>query len=457
MGGGYSARIARFLAATAGLAVSLALVPAASAARFEFLRAWGTEGNAPGQFRTPDGIAVDLRGNVYVADRENNRIQKFDSNGSLIAIWGRGDGSLGLGPGEFNGPYAVATDGYGNVYVLDSRNNRVQKFSSSGRFLLMWGRGGGDGSFGVGPGELADPRGIEVERRGIVYVSDHGNNRIQAFTLDGRLLSVWGRNGGDGSAGTGPGEFDGPRSAATDRAGNVYVVEKFNHRIQKLTPQGAFVTRWGRNGGAGGGDVAIGSADGEFNLPYDAAVDSRDNVYVVDTSNTRVQRFDTSGRFLSRWGMPGIGPGQFHDPYQVAIDCRDNVYVTDERNSRVQKFGDPRAPAPRCAPRLRLSRPAWSASREAVVVRAVCDQPCGIGAAGSIRLPGGDRAGLRPARVRVGAEERATLVLRTASGAAGRVRAALRGGAGPVARVRARAAGFGGRGAARERTIGLRR
>ena len=447
------------LATLGALAVGLIAAAPASAAPFEFLRAWGSEGGAPGQFRTPDGIAVDLRGHVYVADRENNRIQKFDANGKLLAVWGRngGDGSLGVGRGEFNGPYAVATDGDGNVYVLDSRNNRVQKLTASGRFLRMWGRNGGDGSFGVGPGEFADPRGIEVDRRGTVYVSDHGNHRIQVFTVDGEFRAMWGRNGGDGSAGTGAGEFDQPRSASTDRAGNVYVVEKVNHRVQKLTPQGRPITRWGKNGGAGGGDAAIGSGQGEFNLPYDGAVDSRGRVYVVDTSNTRVQRFDTNGTFRGMWGGPGTGPGQFHDPYQVAIDCRDNVYITDEDNSRVQVFGDPAAPEPRCAPAARVRRPAWSRRRAAVIVRAKCDQPCALRASGSIALAGGARVRLAPAKERFAAEDPALLVLRPDRESAERIAAALRAGASVIARTETTASGFGGRAPVVRRQAGLRR
>lgn len=458
-GSGYSARVGRALATLGALTAALVAAAPAPAARFEFLRAWGSEGTAPGQFRAPDGIAVDLRGHVYVSDRENNRIQKFDADGKLLAVWGRngGDGSFGVGPGEFNGPYAVATDGDGNVYVLDSQNNRVQKLTASGRLLRMWGRNGGDGSYGAGPGEFADPRGIEVDRRGIVYVSDHGNHRIQVFTVDGRFRAMWGRNGGDGSAGAGPGEFDQPRSASTDRAGNVYVVEKVNHRVQKLTPTGQPITRWGKNGGAGGGDTAIGSRQGEFNLPYDGAVDSRGRVYIVDTSNTRVQVFHTNGTFRRMWGAPGTGPGQFHDPYQVAIDCRDNVYVTDEDNSRLQVFGDPTAPEPRCAPAARLRRPAWSTRRGAVILRAICDQPCTLRAEGSIVVAGGVRVRLAPATARVAAEARALLILRPDGGSAERIATALRAGGTVVARTKTTASGFGGRARAVQRQARLRR
>lgn len=266
-----------------------------------------------------------------------------------------------------------------------------------------------------------------------------------------------GRNGGDGSAGTGPGEFDQPRSASTDRAGNVYVVEKVNHRVQKLTPTGRPITRWGKNGAAGGGDAAIGSGQGEFNLPYDGAVDSRGRVYIVDTSNTRIQVFHTNGTFRRMWGTPGTGPGQFHDPYQVAIDCRDNVYVTDEDNSRVQVFGNPTAPGPRCAPAAHVQHPAWSPRRRAVIVRAECDQACTLSAEGSIILASGERVRLGSARARFAAEAPALLVLRPAGEPAKRIATALRTDAAVVARTETTASGFGGRSRAVHRQARLRR
>src|SRR4029077_8905321 len=96
---------------------------------------WGLGGTLPGQFDLPSGIATDAAGNVYVADVNNHRMQKFDALGNLILLWG----SPGSAPGLFNGPFGVAVDASGTIYVVDRGNNRMQKFTASGTFLAQWG------------------------------------------------------------------------------------------------------------------------------------------------------------------------------------------------------------------------------------------------------------------------------------------------------------------------------
>jgi 6-bladed beta-propeller protein len=228
-----------------------------------------------------------------------------------------------------------------------------------------------------------------------------------------------------------------------------------NHRIQKLSQDGRFLGWWGKNGGAGGGDAAIGSADGEFNLPYDVAVDSRDRVYVTDTSNTRNQVFDSNGRFLWKWGSPGSGPGQFFDPYTVAVDCRDNIYVTDEGNDRVQVFGDPAKPPPRCPPEVSVT--AALAAGRALRVSLECDLPCRVKLSGGIRLPGPGRAAFRP-RTRVLPPAIATTMTLRLPARAARAVARAFGGRGRVrATVSARASGLGGSARPVRRAFSVRR
>ena len=109
-----------------------------------FLATWGSEGSEDGQFNSPYGIAVDGSGKVYVADSGNHRIQKFSSKGIFLATWG----SNGLRNGQFDSPHGIAVDGSGNVYVADSGNHRIQKFNPDGTFLATWGsQGSGNGQF----------------------------------------------------------------------------------------------------------------------------------------------------------------------------------------------------------------------------------------------------------------------------------------------------------------------
>src|SRR3990172_3595739 len=131
-----------------------------------------------------------------------------------------------------------------------------------------------------------------------------------------------------GSQGTGDGQFDIPVAVAMDSSGNIYVTDTFNHRIQKFDSSGTFITKWG----------SYGSGDGQFNSPHGIALDTSGNVYVTDYQNNRVQKFDSSGTFIKKWGSYGSGDGQFHYPYGVAVDSSGNVYVVDNSNHRIQKF-----------------------------------------------------------------------------------------------------------------------
>lgn len=136
-----------------------------------FLRKWGSWGSGDGQFKNPYGVAVDASGNVYVVDTGNPRIQKFSSSGAFLAKWG----SSGSGDGQFEIPYGVAVDAWGKVYVVDTGNPRIQKFSNSGAFLAKW------GSWGNGDGQFNYPSGVAVNASGNVYVADTSNSRIQVF------------------------------------------------------------------------------------------------------------------------------------------------------------------------------------------------------------------------------------------------------------------------------------
>ena len=258
-------------------------------------------------------LAADSVGNVYVASAANNNIQKFSSNGSVLATWGVKGGENG----QLNYPEGIAVDGYGYVYVCDQNNHRIQKFTIGGEFVAKWGsKGSGDGQFNVA-------RSIAVDGSGNVYDADVLNKRIQKFTSSGEYLAQW------GSQGTGDGQFSTSFFVAVDDYGNVYATDEGSNRVQKFNSRGEFMTKWG----------GPGTGDGQFNHPEGIAVDGSGCVYVVETLSARVQKFTGSGVFLSKWGSMGaVIDGQFSGPMGVAVDGRGNVYVADTGNSRIQKF-----------------------------------------------------------------------------------------------------------------------
>ncbi len=201
-----------------------------------FLRAWGGFGQGFGQLAFPFGIAVDSAGDVYVSEAFNHRVQKFDSAGNFIGVVGFFTGMPGNGPGEFNSPSGLAVDGADNLYVADAENHRIQKFSRGGAFLRQWGApGSADGRFQF-------PRAVAVGSNGNVFVADTGLHRIQKFDSDGNFLAKW------GMFGPSTGEFDDPIGLAIDGNGDVYVADRDNHRIQKFDANGNYLLKWGQEG-----------------------------------------------------------------------------------------------------------------------------------------------------------------------------------------------------------------
>jgi sugar lactone lactonase YvrE len=225
------------------------------------LAGWGLGGNQDGDLVGPRGIAVDADLNVYVADTGNHRIQKFTIGryAMFVAKWG----SKGTGAGQFDMPYAVATDVLGNVYVVDKGNSRIQKFTPQGAFIRAW------GGPGTGHGQFQNPQGIAVDAAGNVYVVDADDARVQRFNVRGEFLGQW------GSSGTGPGQLLHPTGISTDSAGSVYVSDDGNDRVLKFTPSGELIT-------------TLGPATGSDRLtsPLGVAADGLGNVYLAEQPTT---------------------------------------------------------------------------------------------------------------------------------------------------------------------------
>ncbi len=295
---------------------------------------WGKPGRGAsllhgGEFMAPlYGMAIDQQGSVFVVDNGNNRVQKFDPTGNFIILWG----NFGAANANFHNPTGIACDGKGDVFVVDTNNHRVQKFDGKlGGYLMKF------GSRGNGEGQFNSPWGIAVDRvRGYIYVVDSANFRVQKFDMTGEFIMSW------GSFGNGDGQFYFPRGVAVDQAdGFVYVVDMGNHRIQKfdtstnVLPQ--LLTKWG-GGEAGHASSPVAQEAGQFRSPWGIAVDGQGDVFVTDTGNHRVEKFDREGNFITQWGGFGGRDGQFNFPYGIAIDAKGSVFVIDSGSTRVQQF-----------------------------------------------------------------------------------------------------------------------
>ncbi len=272
---------------------------------------WGSFGTGAGQFKGSDAIAVSSSGFVYVLETTNDRIQKFDLRGNYLGTWG----SPGTSPGLLLFGGGITTDSAGNVYVADSGNSRVQKFTADGTFLLQW------GTTGTGDGQFNHPTGVALDALGNIYVADSQNNRIQKFTTSGAFLAKW------GTAGVATGQFGTPIAVAVGPNGNLYVVDLGNVRIQEFTPSGAFVTAWG----------GAGCSSGQFTQPQGIAIDRAGNVYVAGSNCQNIQKFTSSGAFLSQWS-PDLLNGAYVTSYGVALDAAGNVYAADHFNSRIVRY-----------------------------------------------------------------------------------------------------------------------
>ncbi len=273
---------------------------------------WGSYGTTDGKFSYPSAVVVDSLGNVYVADSGNNRIQKFTSSGDFLTKWGAGTGT-----GAFDSPEGVAVDSVRNVYVADSVNGRIQKFNSIGTFIPpSWGTAGSNA------GEFYYPEGIAIDTSGSVFVADYGNDRIQKFNSNGSFLAKWDAGGSVNW------QFKWPEDIAIDTFSNVYVADAGNNRILKFTNSGTLLGKW----------ESFGTLNEKFNYPQGIAVDTSGNVYVADALNHRMLKFTNTGVLLNKWGTKGAGNGQFNGPEGVAVDSLLNVYVADVLNHRIQKF-----------------------------------------------------------------------------------------------------------------------
>ena len=270
-------------------------------------------------------------------------------------------GSRGVGVGQFNKPRSIAVDHQDNVYVVDM-TGRVQKFTPEGEYVLQW---------QMPQTDLGKPKGMGCDAEGNIIVIEPHYQRINVFSPEGKLLTQWGHHGTNegqlimpravamnshgefflpeytvvdriqrfaaathdflqliGHSGNADGEFNRPEGISIDSKDNLYVADSCNHRIQVFDPGGHWLKSYGKPG----------TAPGEMSYPYDVRVDKQGFQFVCEFENSRIQVFDTNNQPLEVIGGPGYAPGQFNNPYAIALDSHGNLYVADSQNHRVQKL-----------------------------------------------------------------------------------------------------------------------
>jgi tripartite motif-containing protein 71 len=301
-----------------------------------FVRRFGGYGSGPGRFGATTasaspttgllggigGVAVDASGQVYVLDSLNSRVERFSPSGEFESQFG----TFGTAPGQFNfginGGLAVLGD---ELYVGDQDNHRVQRFhlGEDGRPdrppIVFGARGTAPGQFDIVAGLTVDPA-----RDHAVYVADDRNNRVQRFSAGGAFEALV------GTLGSGPGQLDNPYDTGVDRAGRLFVADNQNHRVARFDAASlAFQTSFG---GAGPQPGRLNNVRGVAVAPE---ADAAGGVFATNTSLNQISEFGVDGAFVRSFGADGRGPGAFMQPRDVAVEPNGDIIVADTRADRV--------------------------------------------------------------------------------------------------------------------------
>lgn len=299
-------------------------------------------GTAASQLNFPSSICFDAAGYLYVADFDNGRVQKFPpastslTNGVTVA----GGNGLGSAANQLYHPVSVFIDGSGNLYVCDQNNNRIQKFPA-GSTSATNGVTVAGGHIGSAANQLNFPAGVWVDGAGNIYVCDRLNSRIQKFpagsTAGTNAMTVAGGNG----SGSAANQLYLPANITLSSSGDLYIADQGNNRVQKFPAGSTSAT----NGVTVAGGNGRGSAANQLNYPSRVRFDQAGDMYVGDLYNQRVQRF-AAGSTSASSGVTvagGYGQGTAADQMNGAADilfveANGGIYVADQRNNRVQRW-----------------------------------------------------------------------------------------------------------------------
>ncbi|MFE6719138.1 RICIN domain-containing protein [Streptomyces albidoflavus] len=309
------------------------------------------------QVGRPIGIAMDRTGALYVADYAGHRVRKITTDGKISTVAGTGSGTHGGDGGpaakaQLKNPCGVAVDREGNLYIADSENYRVRKVTPDGKITTVVGSAtsttSGDGGLATAA-RLSRPTGVAVDNDGNLYIADNGGHRVRRITTDGKISTIAGTGtanfAGDGGPATSA-QLRTPYGVTVDDEGNLYIADRGNHRIRKVTAADGKISTIAGTGSANFGGDGGPATSAQLNNPFATVVDSTGALYIADYGNHAVRKITPDGVIST---VAGTGTGgaegdngpateaQLKNPAGVAVDCVDTLYIADHNNSLVRK------------------------------------------------------------------------------------------------------------------------
>ncbi|RJQ44513.1 MAG: hypothetical protein C4545_01275 [Anaerolineaceae bacterium] len=273
----------------------------------------------------PRGIDIAPDGSIYVADSKNNQIKHFSTSGILLDAWGS-FGSIAdtnAPGGTFYEPWDVAVSPDGTIYVADTWNHRIQKFTADGQFVSTWGYFAQDNT----PLGYWGPRGITVDADGNVYFTDTGNKRIVVFDKNDNFVAQF------GTGGSNFGQYDEPVGIALDENNNLYIADTWNTRVQVIVPDLELNTStplmsW---------DVEGWYGESTNNKPF-IAVNAERNVFVTDPEGSLILEYSPSGELLHAWDIRGLLDDTITMPVDIEFADDGTMWVSDAASNMVYGY-----------------------------------------------------------------------------------------------------------------------